>query len=43
MDINSNKYIHLSLNKLAGEEYLDEDPYVINPSYGIHRLRMPHE
>ena len=33
----------LSLNKLGNEANLDNEPYILNTSYGIHKLRLLNE
>ena len=33
----------LSLHRVVDEEIFNNNPYIVNPSYGLHRLRPSHE
>ena len=32
---------HISIHDFAREEKFNNEPFILNPSYGIHRLRIP--
>ena len=34
---------HISIHDFTREERFNNDPFLLNPSYGIHRLRIPRE
>ncbi len=34
---------HVSLKELGDEERFDNDPFIITPSFGMHRMRKPNE